>query len=216
MRKTVLIILILTGTSFICFSQTAMKTHNYYFYYDKKVTKPTITISTMTKIHKKLYFSTYTIVRPSWGQAVMGFDVAATDWMILGFKAGIQTETNGTMGRYSPIIYIQKNNWNIFGVYEWGGYRDRSQGLLCYRLGNFNPGIMEAHNGDLVAIGPMLEYTIPKTVFTFYGSAMTVLKDGKFASQFGLYIKFLPKEADKYEKMETSMFYDMPDYRPIP
>lgn len=215
MQKLTFLIIILFCISVKSFSQTAMKVHNYYFYYDNKVTKPTMTISTMTKIHEKFYFSTYTIVRHSWGQCVLGFDVAATDWMILGFKTGIQTETNGSMGRYSPIVYIQKNKWNIFGVYEWGGYRDRSQGMLCYRLKNLNPGIMEAHNGDLVAIGPMLEYSIPKTVFTFYGSAMTVLKDGKFASQFGLYIKFLPKESDKFEKMETSMFYNMPDFRPI-
>ncbi len=216
MRKLILIIFILFGSYVVCFSQTAIKVHNYYFYYDNDVTKPTITIPTMTKISKSLYFSTYTIVRPSWGQCVLGFDIAATDWMILGFKAGIQTETNGSMGRYSPVMFIQKNNWNIFGVYEWGGYRDRSQGMLCYRIKAFNPGIMEAHSGDLVAIGPMLEYSIPKTIFTIYGSALTVLKDGKFASQFGLYIKFLPKDADKYEKIETSMFYDMPDYKPVP
>jgi len=193
-----------------------MKIHNYYIYYDDKVTLPTITIPTMTAIKENLYFSTYTIVRASWAQCVLGFDVAVTDWMILGFKAGIQTETNGSIGRYSPIMFIQKKKWNFFGVYEWGGFNDRSQVMLGYRIKAFNPGIMEAHNGKLVAIGPMLEYFIPKTIFTIYGSALTVLSDGKFASQFGIYFRFLPSPSIyKFGKEKTAMFYNMPDYRPM-
>ena len=206
-------------SSTLAISQTAMKVHNYYFYYKKEIAKPTITISTMTPVNKKknIYFSTYTIVRYSWAQCVLGFDAAVTDWMILGFKSGIQTESNGIMGRYSPILYIRKNKLNIFGVYEWGGYKDRSQGMICYRIKDFNPGIMEAHNGKLVAIGPMLEYFIPKTSFAIYGSALNSLSDGKFCSQFGVYIRFMPDaEEKKIMETETSMFYNMPDFRPVP
>ncbi len=200
----------------VTFSQTAIKVHNYYFYYNKEVTKPTITISTMTLFSKNFYFSTYTIVRPSWAQCVLGFDASVNNWMILGFKAGIQTETNGSMGRYSPIVYIQKKNLNAFGVYEWGGFSDRSQGTLCYKVKDFNTGIMEAHSGKIVAIGPMLEYFIPKTIFTVYGSAMTVLRDGKFASQFGIYIRFFPTPSIyKFCELKNNMFYNMPEFRPI-
>ena len=179
----------------ISFSQTAMTVHNYYFYYNSEITDPTITMSTMTPVNEKLSFSTYTLVRYSWAEFVVGFDYAITSWAIVGFKTGIQTETNGIMGRYSPIAYIVKDNWNFFGVYEWGGYSDRSQVIFGYRIKSFNPGIMEAHSGKLVAIGPMLEYLIPKTKFTVYGSALTVLSDGKFASQFGIYMRLKPKPA---------------------
>ncbi len=216
MRKIILLMIALFCTSVITFSQTAMKVHNYYVYYDKMFANPTLTLSTMTPINDNFYFSTYALVRYSWAEYVVGFDAAVNDWMILGLKAGVQTETNGTMGRYQVVMYVKKNKLNGFGGYEWGGDRTRSQVMLGYRIKAFNPGIMEAHNGDLVAIGPMLEYFFPNTPFAIYGSAMTSLKDGKFASQFGIYMKFLPKKPDKYEKMGTSLIYNMADYRLIP
>ncbi len=211
-----IILLIFQLSSSTATAQTAMKVHNYYFYYNDYAMKPTLTISTFSKIKERLFFSTYTIVRPSWGQSMLGLDVAVTDWMIAGFKIGIQTESNGTMERYSPIVFINKNRWNIFGVYEWGGINDRSQGMLCYRVKHYNFGIMEAHSGKLVAIGPMFEFTIPKTIFTVYGSALTVLEDGKFASQFGIYMRFLPKPSIfTFPNKKTAMAYDMPVFHPI-
>jgi len=213
--KRLMVIAVFLFTAYgYSFSQIAMTVHNYYFYYDDKVTKPTITMSTMTAINEKLAFSTYALVRPSWGEFVLGFDYTITNWAILGFKVGIQNESNGALGRYSPIMYIVKNRLNVFGVYEWGGYSDRSQGIIGYRVGRFNPGIMEAHSGKIVAIGPMLEYMIPKTKFTIYGSAMKVLRDGKFASQFGIYMRLKTKPATKVRtNNETSMLNSIPDHR---
>ncbi|MCD4679756.1 MAG: hypothetical protein K8S00_05145, partial [Bacteroidales bacterium] len=178
------------------------KVHNYYVYAREQFANPTITMSSMSPISKNFYFSTYSLVRYGWAEFVVGFDVPVTNWMIVGLKAGVQTETNGTMGRYQAVMYIKKNKLNGFGGFEWGGDRTRSQAILGYRIKAFNPGIMEAHNGDLVAIGPMLEYYIPKTIITIYGSAMAALEDGRFASQFGIYLRFLPKPVDKFEEME--------------
>lgn len=173
--------------------QTYLSVHNYYFYYNNQIYEPTITLFTSTPLGEKTAFSSYALTRPSWSQILLGINYQPAKWITAGLKIGLQSAQNGNMWRYSPMLILNKKNFSFFGVYEWGGIKDRSQIMANYRVKSFKPGIMMVQSLKFVAIGPMLEYQLPKWPFAVYASAMLSLSDNKFASQFGIYYRLKPK-----------------------
>jgi len=182
-----IVVIFLISANYTSMAQTKLSLHNYYFYHEDLGTDPsfiTATLATQSALNKTFSFASYSLIREHWGESVFGVDVNIAPWLIAGFKVGLQTG-NGSPERYSPVVYLFHKKLFFFGVYEWGGDKDRSQCIFTYKLGAFRIGATEVHNGSFIAAGPLIEFYIPNTIFMIYSSAMDDLNLGKFCAQFG-------------------------------
>ncbi len=183
----ILICLYLSGHA-----QTYLKIQHHYFYYDGSA-GPRVTISSWHKVRPKIFISTYYYVNPTWSQGMIGFDYSPNPDFMIGFKAGIQSETNVEdkidVLRLSPFIYYKYKKITFAAIYEIGGIKDRSIALLDYNFNKSTTGLMFLKKQKFLALGPRTDIKIPGTPLYIYVSALFTDK-GKFASMSGVYARF--------------------------
>jgi len=185
------------------YAQTYLKVQHHYFYYDGEIA-PRVTISSWHKVTPKFYLSTYYYVNPTWSQGLIGFDYSPDPNFMIGFKAGIQSESNTNSKkdilRLSPFIYYRHHDIIFAAIYETGGIQDRSIALFDYNFENYGTaGLMFLKKGNFLAIGPRTDMKIPKLPIYIYVSAL-VNNDGKFASMSGIYTRLTSDRSSHAKK----------------
>ena len=192
--KSSLIVFLIVLSSFAK-AQTGYQLGTYGLYYLDKVS-PTVSLFYTQKLNPKLTLINYFYVDQNWAQGIFGAKYQLTNWLGLGCMAGLQTNKISAF-RIAPVFWLKKNKLSLFGIFEFGGERDRSKLLLYYRFHkNVKAGIYGIKLMDIYAIGPRAEVRFGKSPFYIWGTPLYEVTNGEFAAMLGLYYRFKTKIED--------------------
>ena len=185
----VLIIVLIMVASLYPKAQTGYQIGTYGLYYLDKVS-PTVSLFYTQNLNPRLTLINYFYVDQNWAQGIFGVDYKVTEWLRLGCMAGLQTNEISVF-RIAPVFWLTKNKLSLFGIFEFGGERDRSKLLLYYKFHkNLRAGIYGIKLMDIYAIGPRAELRFGKTPFYIWGTPLYEVTNGEFAAMLGLYYRF--------------------------
>ena len=155
---------------------------------------PVITLYTNHQFNKKLSITSYFYVnaysKNSWGEGLFGVTYTPVRGVSVGFLGGLQSNET-EIWRVSPIFMLDKKQFSISGLFEFGGKRYRWDVMGFYSVRAFKFGAEFIRYYKMYAAGPRFEFSfIKKQPITIFYSGLWDWTYGRYASILGIFSTF--------------------------